>query len=129
VASENLGLFDLIVDIPPGALDGNGVVMIGTRNHSSLLPLLPSEIIPTGSVLAFESDGALLTQPMLLTLPYDAFELSNLNLGPDALRFYYLDMERLAWSEVTIVHIDPTMATITVTVPAFGSGVLALYRR
>jgi len=31
-----------------------------------------------------------------------------------------------AWSEVPIVNIDPDMATITVTLSAFGSGVLAV---
>lgn len=128
VASESLGLLDLIVDIPPGALDRNGLVRIGTRNHPSLLPSLPSKIIPLGPILAFESDGTSLTQPIALTMPYDAIELSNLNLGLDALRFYYLDLEREAWSAATIVHIDPAMATLTVTIPAFGSGIAAVYR-
>lgn len=126
VEAEDLGLAEFSVDIPPEALDQDGVVVIGTRNHPFLLPPLPSEVVPMGPVLAFESDGAMLTQPIKLTLPYDAFELSNLNLEPDALRFYYLDMGRTAWSEVAIVDLDPEMAYLTVAFPEFGSGVLGV---
>ncbi|ETX06959.1 MAG: hypothetical protein ETSY2_14000 [Candidatus Entotheonella gemina] len=127
VASQDLGLLDLIVDIPPGALDRDGVVVIGTRNHPPLLPPLPPGGVPMGLALGFESDGAMLTQPIMLTLPYDEFKLSMQGLGPEALRFYHLDMGMSAWSEVTILNIDPDMVTITVALPAFGSGVLGIY--
>lgn len=127
VAAEELGLDELFVDIPADALDRDGEVVIGTRNHPHLLPPLPPETMPMGPVLGFEAEEAELTQPITLTLPYDDFGLSMMGLGPEALRFYHLEMGGMAWSEVTIVNIDPVMVYMTVLLPEFGSGVIAVY--
>ncbi len=127
VEAEDLGLAEFHVDIPPDALDQDGVVVIGTRNHPILLPRLPPGVMPMGTVVVFESDDAMLMKPIFLTLPYDAFALSNLNLGPEALRFYHLDVESAAWIEVLIKNVDPESAVLTVALPKFGSVVLALF--
>ncbi|PON14041.1 hypothetical protein C2W62_31190 [Candidatus Entotheonella serta] len=127
VEAEDLGLAEFHVDIPPDALDQDGGVVIGTRNYPMFLPRLPPGVMPMGTVVVFESDDAMLMQPIFLTLPYDAFALSNLNLGPEALRFYHLDVESSAWIEVLIENVDPESAVLTVALPKFGSVVLALF--
>lgn len=127
VMSQALGLLDLIIDIPPGALAEDAVMIAGTRNHPGLLPPIPQDVIPMGPVLAFESNGVALLTPITLTLPYDEFGLSNLGLGPEALRFYHLDMGLSSWSEVSIIDVDPNAVTITVEFPMFGSGVLGAF--
>ncbi len=125
--SEETGLLDLIVTVPPEALERDAVLIVGTRNHPGLLPPIPQDVIPMGPVLAFESDGAILREPITLTLPYDEFGLSSLSLGSEALRFYHLDTGMSSWSEATVVAVDPEMVTITVALPAFGSAVLAAF--
>ncbi len=126
VEEEDLGLVEFNVDISPEALDRDGVVVIGTRNHPLALPPLPPGIMPMGPVLAFESDGAMLIRPIILTLPYDEFGLASLNLEPEALRFYHLDMGRTAWAEANIIELDPEEVMLMVALPDFGSGVLAV---
>lgn len=127
VVSEEAGLLDLILSIPPETLAGDAAIIVGTRNHPGLLPPIPPDVIPMGPVLAFESNGVALLGPITLTLPYDEFGLSSLGLGTEALRFYHLDMGMSSWSEASIVNVDPNMVTITVDLPGFGSGVLGAF--
>ncbi len=126
VNSAPAGLMDLTLNVPPAAFTSDTLLTVGTRNHPALLPPLPAGVAPMGPVLGFESGGASLLAPLLLTLPYDPIQLAALGAMETALSFYSFANGAAIWTEVNPVSVDPNTAMLTAPLSAFGSGVIGV---
>ncbi len=121
VESAAAGLAELTITIPPGALDANTVLTMGTRNHPYLLPRLPNGVVPMGPVLDFESSEGTLLSPFWLTLPYDPVGLNQLGATASDLRLFHRVDGEPGWREVIASVVHPDLTLLSAPLDTFGS--------